>query len=117
MTRTCTAVRKRIQHARRLRACEILVRRVAPTSGPFRFDANLRISGIGKYHDEVELKTGIRASQLHRKGDVRFGTATFAEVCLGCLSESVYPYFTVDPASLDITKELNVGLAFNFTCV
>jgi hypothetical protein len=43
--------------------------------------------------------------------------ATSADVCLGCLSESIYPYWTVPASSLTITRELNVGLSFNFTLI
>lgn len=163
MTRGSTALRKRLKRSRRLRQAEILTRRIAPTTGPLRFDASLRIMGIGKYHDEIALKTGLTPGIVGRKGEARFGSGKFlhqadiwvlrsplgefasleehldwlwkaiapfkpyfaslieksesADVCLGCLSESVYPFFVVDPAALAITRELNVGLSFNFTCV
>jgi hypothetical protein len=42
--------------------------------------------------------------------------AAWADVCLGCLSESAFPVLSVKADSLALTKELGVGLAFNFTC-
>jgi hypothetical protein len=41
--------------------------------------------------------------------------AVWADVCLGCISESAYPVLSVEPSSLDIVRELRIGLAFNFT--
>jgi len=38
---------------------------------PFRFDASLRIGGIGEYHAAIESVTGIVATRAHRKGEPR----------------------------------------------
>ena len=43
--------------------------------------------------------------------------ASSADVCLGCLSESIYPFLEVDASSLTILREMKLGLTFNFTCV
>lgn len=43
--------------------------------------------------------------------------AAWADICLGCFSESVYPVLTVSPEALRILRELEVGVAFNFTVV
>ena len=43
--------------------------------------------------------------------------ASSADICLGCLSESIYPFLEVDASSLTILRELKLGLTFNFTCV
>lgn len=43
--------------------------------------------------------------------------ASSADICLGCLSESIYPFLEVDAASLTMMRELKLGLTFNFTCV
>lgn len=40
-----------------------------------------------------------------------------AELVLGCFSESPYPYLTVESDSLHLLRTLNLGVAFNFTCV
>ena len=49
-----------------------------------------------------------------------FGTllkkAKWANVCLGCLSESAYPVLQVEAASLVLLRELDLQLSFNFTC-
>lgn len=41
--------------------------------------------------------------------------AIWADICLGCLSESVYPMWSVSASSLTIARELKLGLSFNFT--
>ena len=43
--------------------------------------------------------------------------ASSASVVLGCLSESPYPFFSVGDGSMKIVRELELGCAFNFTCV
>ncbi|MFN7855161.1 MAG: DUF4279 domain-containing protein [Acidovorax sp.] len=40
-----------------------------------------------------------------------------ADVVLGCLTESPYPYLTTKSSSLQLLKELNVGVSFNVTFV
>ena len=129
----------------------------------FRYDASLRIAGVGAWHEEIERRTGLRASIKHRRGEARssrthkqwdedlwllaspldesapledhlewlanavephlyvfreiIDRATWADVCLGCLSESGSPMLAVRPDALRILRQLNVGCAFNFTCV
>lgn len=130
---------------------------------PFRFDACLRIAGIGEQHDEISARTGIVPTRTHKKGELRsrrkdvrwaedlwllesplgeqasldehlawltetvtphkeyFGSliakATWADICLGCLSESAYPVLSTEPSSLALIRELPLALSFNFTCV
>jgi hypothetical protein len=43
--------------------------------------------------------------------------ATWADICLGCLSESAFPVLSVKAQSMAIARELEIGLSFNFTCV
>jgi len=43
--------------------------------------------------------------------------AAWADLWLGCLSESAYPVLSAKPESLQLRRELNIGLVFNFTCV
>lgn len=165
MTSISTSIRKRITRARRRREREVGQLSPIRNNCAFRFDASLRIAGVGDQHDRITLETGLVPSRVHRAGDPRIprssslgvwpedywelrsplgedaaleehlawlwnavephkpyfarliAQATWANVCLGCLSESVYPFFTVGPESLDITRELNLGLSFNFTCI
>ncbi|QIL79401.1 DUF4279 domain-containing protein [Diaphorobacter sp. HDW4A] len=42
---------------------------------------------------------------------------TSAHVVLGCFSESPYPFLSVKSESLRLLRELEIGVAFNFTCV
>ena len=151
--------------ARRRREREDGVRTPERNNRSLRFDASLRIAGVGDQHENISLVTGVVPWRVHKAGDRRsprtatlgvwtedywefrsplresatleehlaclwnavephkayFGgliaRAAWADVCLGCLSESVYPLFTVSAASLNITRELNLGLSFNFTCI
>ena len=41
--------------------------------------------------------------------------ATWADICLGCLSESAYPVLSAQRSSLAVIRELPLGLSFNFT--
>ncbi len=43
--------------------------------------------------------------------------ASRADIWLGCLSERSCPVLESDAASLDILRELKLGLRFNFTCL
>jgi hypothetical protein len=43
--------------------------------------------------------------------------AAWADICLGCLSESAYPVLSLKPESLQIVHELKLDLSFNFTVV
>ncbi len=129
----------------------------------FRFDASLRIHGVGAQHDNIAIDTGLIPIYTHRAGDNRgrrggslgvwpedmwrlqsplgeaasleehvrwlwaaigphkayferlIAQATSADLCLGCLSESVYPFWAVPADALTITRELKLGLSFNFT--
>ena len=160
-----TSIRKRVTRARRRREREAGQRTPMRDSRAFRFDASLRIAGVGEQHDRISIETGLTPWRVHRAGDRRsprspslgvwpedywelrspigesatleehlawlwsavephkpyfarlITHAAWADVCLGCLSESVYPLFTVGAASLDITRERNLGLSFNFTCI
>lgn len=132
---------------------------------PFRFDASLRIAGVGAQHDRISLETGLLPSYAHRSGERRstrsaalgiwpedlwmlisplgeaasleahldwlwnaiaphkayfeglVADAAWADVSLGCLSESVYPVLNVGAGSMKIMREMNLGLSFNITCV
>jgi hypothetical protein len=163
MARIRTFTLRRLKHLRR-RAQKV---RSAPTvlrsTLPFRFDACLRIAGIGEHHEELAAHTGIVPTRSHKKGEVRsrrrdiqwaedlwllesplgehasldehliwlaqtvaphkeyFGSliakASWADICLGCLSESAYPVLSAEPSSLALIRELPLALSFNFTCV
>ncbi len=41
--------------------------------------------------------------------------AEWADVCLGCISESAYPVLSLEPESTELLRELHLGLSFNFT--
>jgi hypothetical protein len=162
MPRINTATRKRIARARRRRLREVVVRTPIRKTFP-RFDASLRIAGVGVHHEGISTETGLVPSYVHRAGDRRsirsprlgvwsediwilksplgerasleehlnwlwrivaphkayfeqlVAKAAWADVCLGCLSASVMPVWTVPANSLGITRELNLGLSFNFT--
>ena len=42
--------------------------------------------------------------------------AAWADLCLGCLSDSPYPLITVDSSATELIKKLNLQISFNFTC-
>lgn len=165
MPNISTSIRKRVARARHRREREASQHTPIRNSSVFRFDASLRIAGVGEQHDTISIETGLVPWHVHRAGDRRsprspllgvwpedcwvlqsplgehatleehlawlwskvephkpyfarlIKQAAWADVCLGCLSESVYPLYTLGAASLDITRELNLGLSFNFTCV
>jgi hypothetical protein len=165
MSRTSTATRKRLDRSRRRRQREISVRTPVRGNFPFRFDACLRIAGVGEQHDNISRETGLLPSHAHRAGDRRstrsvglgvwpvdlwmlnsplgeaasleehldwlwnaiaphkayferlVADAAWADVSLGCLSDSIYPVLNVGAGSLKITRELNLGLSFNLTCI
>lgn len=163
MARIPTSIKRRLARLRRRRQREIQVPTQLRSKTPFRYDACLRIAGIGDLHEEITLKTGIVATRSHKKGEKHgFGKqrvwpedlwllesplgeeasldehlfwlwnaiephksyiaalvakAAWADLCLGCLSESVYPVLSASSASLSLVRELNVSLSFNFTCV
>ena len=159
-----TSTRKRLARARRLREREKgLQTPVHYNNLRYRFDASLRILGVGEHHDRISIETGLRPSYVHRAGDPRskwfaklgvwpedawrldsplgegalleehlrwlwttvaphkayfkalIEKASWASVCLGCLSTTPFPFWTVSASSLEITRELNLGLSFNFT--
>lgn len=161
MARVGSNTRRRLARAER-RGQKALVRQSERNSTPFRYDASLRISGVGDQHDDIAKQTGIIPTHAHIKGEVhgRFtkraypddlwilssplgesatmdahliwlrntiqphyayfekliAQASSADVCLGCLSDSPYPFWEVQPASLDLLRELKLGFTFNFTC-
>lgn len=163
MARIPTSVKRRLPRLRRRRQREIQAPTSVRSTTPFRYDASFRIAGVGKFHEEISLMTGIAATKSHKSGDVRrFGSkrvwlqdlwildsplgeeaslddhlqwlwntiephksyfaslisrATWADVCVGCLSESAYPVLSASSASLSMIREINLSLSFNFTCV
>ncbi|WP_432728938.1 DUF4279 domain-containing protein [Variovorax sp. W6] len=164
MTRISTRTQKRLAHLRRRRQREKDRQAPARASSQHRFDASLRIAGVGAYHDEIFSRTGIASTHSHRKGELRgrspaLGCWTedlwrlesplgelatidqhlewlqaqiaphkayfaglcargeWADLCLGCLSESPYPVLRASPGALAMMKDLGLGLSFNFTCV
>lgn len=160
---TSTRTRKRIQRARRKREHETNEKEPLRNQRFFRFDASIRIAGVGIWHDNITQVTGITPSCTSRKGEARsrhnsrlgvwtedlwvlqsplpedapldthiqwlwraiephcsyfealLEQATWADLCLGCLSESIYPFFSVNADALEITRALPLGLSFNFT--
>lgn len=141
------------------------MRKPARGNFPFRYDAALRIAGVGEQHDGISRETGLVPSHAHRAGERRssrsvdlgvwvedlwmlesplgeaasldehldwlwkaiaphkacferlIADAKWADVSLGCLSESIYPVLNAGAESLKITRELNLGLSFNVTCI
>ena len=160
---TSTRTRKRIQRAHRKRQREATVQAPVRNSRFFRFDASIRIAGVGAWHDNISQVTGINPTRTARKGEARsrhsarlgvwtedlwilqsplpedapldahiqwlwrtiephrsyfealIAQASWADLCLVCLSESIYPFFTVNADALEITRALPLGLSFNFT--
>lgn len=163
MSRIRTFVRRRLARLRRHQQREKSLPTAPRGSPTFRYDASLRIGGIGRHHDEIVARTGLVPMIVHRKGEPRISLrrplwtedlwvlnsplgerasldehaawlwqavrphrayfesllaeASRADLWLGCLSESAYPVLSLDPGSLEIVRELKLGLAFNFTCV
>ncbi len=163
MARIRTSIQRRLPRLRRRRQKEIQVPTLLRSGIPFRYDASLRIAGIGEFHEEIFIKTGISPTKVHRKGEPRtalttklwdqdlwilrsplgeqaslnehlewlwkavspyknyfaglISKAAWADVCLGCLSESAFPVLSASADSLSLTRELNLGLSFNFTCL
>lgn len=74
MARIPTSIRRRLAKLRRRGKRELQERRYVRSSHPFRFDAGLRIAGLGSEHDNITARTGIAPSYTHRKGDP-FGRA------------------------------------------
>ncbi|HEX7865897.1 MAG TPA: DUF4279 domain-containing protein [Variovorax sp.] len=164
MARVSTRIRRRLTHLQRRRQRQKNVRTYAQMSSRYRFDASLRIAGVGVHHDEIFSRTGIASTRSHRKGEPRGRNAAlgcwtedlwclesplgeqatidqhlewlqsrvaphkayfielraraeWADLCLGCLSESPYPFLSASPGALALMKDLDLGLSFNFTCV
>lgn len=42
--------------------------------------------------------------------------STWADLCLGCLSDIPYPMIVTDRSATQLVNMLNLSLAFNFTC-
>lgn len=162
MASITTQTRKRLKRLRLRRSREQKKPTVIRDSTPFRYDASLRIAGLGDIQDSITPLTGVVPSHIHRKGDslgrggrrrqedmwllasplgedaslyehlrwlwhqvepcmeqfrMYIQKAAWADICLGYFSESVYPVLTVSPEALRILRELEVGVAFNFTVV
>ena len=162
MARIPTQVQRRLSRLRKRQVRRQVEPSVVRSSTPFRYDACLRLAGLGPVQEDIEQVTGVAPSHRHRKGDAigRSGRqrkedlwllasplgeeasldehlgwlwlqveehgeafrryiqqASWADVCLGCLSESVYPVLTISPQSLRILRELDLALTFNFTVV
>lgn len=45
----------------------------------YRFDASLRIAGVGPYHDDISLRTGVQATRSTRKGERQVGQRRWSE--------------------------------------
>ncbi len=160
--RVPTQVRRRLTRLRSRRSRQREAPTVLQSSVLFRYDACLRLGGLGAAQDDVTALTGLSPTRAHRKGDLigfrgkvrkedlwlfesplgelashdehlqwlwnqiephqeqfrkLVQQAAWADVCLGCLSESAYPVLSVQPESLKIVHELKLGLSFNFTVV
>jgi hypothetical protein len=125
----------------------------------FRYDASLRIGGLGDLQNKIEEITGVKPTKAFRRGDkigrngirkedlwllaspldksastnehlqwlwhqikphteffqVLIEKAVWADICIGCLSECSYPMLSTSSESLQIVRELKVGISFNFT--
>lgn len=42
--------------------------------------------------------------------------STWADLCLGCLSDIPYPIIATGTSATELVKRLNLALSFNFTC-
>ncbi|MFA6063607.1 MAG: DUF4279 domain-containing protein [Gallionella sp.] len=42
--------------------------------------------------------------------------ASWADLCLGCLSDIPYPIISTSESATELIKQLNLTIAFNFTC-
>lgn len=161
MARVGSNSRRRLERLRR-RGQKALARQSERNSTPFRYDAHLRILGVGDHHDDITRQTGIIPTHAHSKGQLRsrfmkrvytedlwmlssplgesatmdahlswlretiqphyayfeklVARASSADICLGCLSDSPYPFLELQPSSLDRVRELKLGFTFNFTC-
>jgi len=162
MARIRTFTIRRLQRQRRRSEKVRQVPAFLRSTYPFRFDACLRIAGVGEHHDEITVQTGLLPTRSHKKGELRrrgrdvqwaedlwllesplgehasldehlawlsetilphkeyflrlIARASWADVCLGCLSESAYPVLSARQSSLNIIRELPLALSFNFTC-
>ena len=155
-----TNIQRRLARLRKRSLREREAPQVMRSSVPFRYDACLRIGGLGDIQEQVLGLTGVLATKSHRKGDpvglqgrsrqedlwllasplgeqashdehlewrwcqirsnveqfrILIERAKWSDVCLGCLSESAYPVLAIEPKSLEIVRELRIGLSFNFT--
>lgn len=45
-----------------------------------------------------------------------FKEAAWADLCLGCLSDSPYPMIAAGDSATELIKKLNLQISFNFTC-
>lgn len=163
MARINTSTQRRLTRLHRRRDKEIKERTYKFHKRLYEFDASICIAGIGERHEEILIKTGIKATSMHLKGQPRSKGSTFffpqdawilesplarssdieehlawlwdtisphqeyfkelvsnsahADLWLGCFSESPYPVLEANSESLTMLRELNFGLAFNFTCV
>ncbi len=162
MANVKTSVRKRLLRAQRRRSKKMEAKMFARTTTPFRYDASLRIQGIGTYHHDIVERTGIVATCSHRCGELRrksgkvytedlwilssplgeraslsehlcwlwetvsphkkyfdevIGASEAADICLGCLSESSFPFLELSEPALEMMREMKLGFTFNFTCL
>ncbi|MBD9393127.1 DUF4279 domain-containing protein [Acidovorax sp. ACV01] len=73
MARISTSVRRRLE--RGMRRQENILRNPSYGGRPrlYRFDASLRIVGVGAHHDAISLRTGLLPARSIRKGERRVG--------------------------------------------
>jgi hypothetical protein len=157
-----TRVKRRLGRLRKRRSRERQAPSVKRSGDPFRYDAALRLAGLGDVQETITSLTGVMPTHAHRQGDLvghrstpraedlwmlasplgeavshdehlqwlwsqiephadkfreLIREAAWADITLGCLSESAYPVLSVEPESLRIVRELKIGLSFNFTLV
>ena len=157
-----TQVRRRLRRLRNRRARQREAPTIIQSSQPFRYDACIRLGGLGDAHEKIEKVTGIAPTRSLRRGDpvgARGKTrqedlwllasplgetattdehlqwlwnqlkphaevfrsfiaqAAWADINIGCLSESSFPILSASATSLQLLREFDVGLTFNFTLV
>ncbi|MDP4073714.1 DUF4279 domain-containing protein [Acidovorax sp. A1169] len=79
MARISTTVRRRVERGVRRRDKILADPTYRGTPRLYRFDASLRIAGIGEQHDAMQLRTGIEPTRVVRKGEPWFAGKRWQE--------------------------------------
>jgi|SRR5450830_197191 len=79
MARVSTSVKRRLERFKRKQ--DKIVHQPSYLGRPllYHFDASLRIVGIGQHHDTITHRTGLVPTNVHLKGQPRFGQRLWQE--------------------------------------